>query len=87
MYLCIRNKKQNNLKRGGNPKQRLKNMKTKSIFLEFHGTIFKEVLTIWLKDHPRTMYWIDETVSPTLAMSESAWKRFCKESNYDFNEL
>ena len=26
MYLCIRNKKQNNLKRGGNPKQRLKIM-------------------------------------------------------------
>lgn len=26
MYICIRNKKQNNLKRGGNPKQRLKIM-------------------------------------------------------------
>ena len=64
--------------------------KCKTVFLGFHGIVFRECLNNWVQLHPKTFWWRsgnygDDTESFT--MSVSGWKRFCQDYNFEFKTL
>lgn len=60
----------------------------KTVFLEFHGAVWRECLQHWLDAHPRTVRWRSgDWVNGTVTMSESSWRRFCSDYHFSFKDL
>ena len=67
-----------------------KKPQSKTVFLEFHSSTFRECLKSWIDAHPYTYWWHsgnegDETEAYT--MSISGWKRFCSDFGFKFKDL
>ena len=64
--------------------------KSKLVFLQFHGLVYRELLQRWLDCHPRTFWWRSGNIgdeTETITMSECGWRRFCSDYGYDYKSL
>lgn len=60
----------------------------KTVFLEFHGIVWRECLQHWLDAHPRTVRWKSgDGDNGTVTMCKSAWRKFCSDYNFKYTEL
>jgi len=61
-------------------------MKSKVVYMEFHGGLFRQFLKCFLEDHPRIKAIFDEEYD-SYEMSIRSWKRFCNDYRLDFKSL
>ena len=62
----------------------------KMVCLETKGSLFNHYIRFWLDCHPRTTWWSDkgeDEVYGWLTMSDSSWRKFCRDYNLDYKKL
>lgn len=61
----------------------------KIVFINLHTIIWRDSLYSWLGAHPRTKWWRSGKgfEFESIAMSKSAWRRFCTDYGYDYKRL